>query len=288
MAKKRPTDEADAEPRTSEAPTAPEASDSSSNSPQSTTRRRYTLVVQRQDAIEKPETRRTETFEVECEPQISVLGALLLAREASTGGTNQKAGSVAYEGDCFEGVCGACSMLINGRVALACAVSISHVADKHNRVRLAPMTRFPLVRDLVVDRSRISRTLSVVPFSGSRVPDSAVHNPSLSATRALELARLDQCHQCGACLEACPQYGMHSEFVGALLLHEVHRLNRTPGERHERVERLEATMAPGGVNSCGKAQNCVEVCPAELPLVDSIQSVARESSKHLLLGWLLH
>jgi succinate dehydrogenase / fumarate reductase iron-sulfur subunit len=45
-------------------------------------------------------------------------------------------------------------------------------------------------------------------------------------------------------------------------------------------------MAPGGVQSCGKAQTCVEVCPAALPLVDSIQSVARETSKQMLLGWL--
>lgn len=179
-------------------------------------------------------------------------------------------------------------MLVNGRVALACAVPIAKAADKQNRVRLAPMTSFPLVRDLVVDRSRISRTLAVVPVRGPRVPESGVQNASLSATRAMELAQLDQCHHCGACLEACPQYGTHSEFVGALTLHEVHRLNRTPGERHEKAERLEAMMVPGGVNHCGKAQNCVEVCPAELPLVDSIQGVARETSKHLLLGWLLH
>ncbi|HEU5075079.1 MAG TPA: 2Fe-2S iron-sulfur cluster-binding protein, partial [Polyangiaceae bacterium] len=188
--------------------------------------------------------------------------------------------------DCFDGSCGGCTMLIQGKVGLACSLAIGKVADKDRRVRLGPMRRFPLVRDLVVDRSRIQRTLGLVPLQGPRSPSVSVKQESASATLALELARLDQCHRCGACLEACPQYGVHSEFVGALTLHEAHLRNSTPSARHQRTERLEAMMAPGGVNSCGKAQNCVEVCPADLPLVDSIQSVARATTKHMLLGWL--
>jgi len=216
-----------------------------------------------------------------------VLGALKLDRTRAAGSTEQNGGSVAWEGDCFEGSCGGCSMLINGKVGLACAVPLAKAADKEQRVRLAPMRHFPLVRDLVVDRSRIKRMLGTVPLEGPRTPRSSVTHVTPSATRALELARLDQCHRCGACLEACPQYGVHSEFVGAVTLHEVHVRNLGPGARHQRTERLEAMMAPGGVNSCGKAQNCVEVCPVGLPLVDSIQSVARATTKHMLFGWLL-
>lgn len=247
----------------------------------------YTLSVQRQDALERPETRRIDELKVRCRASTSVLGALKLEREALDGSTSKNGGSVAWEGDCFDGSCGGCAMLIQGKVALACTVPISKAADKNRRVRLAPMKNFPLVRDLVVDRARIQRTLSLVPLHGPRTPSAAVKSETPAATVALELARLDQCHRCGACLEACPQYGVHSEFVGALTLHEVHLRNSAPGGRHQRTERLEAMMAPGGVNSCGKAQNCVEVCPAELPLVDSIQNVARATTKHMLLGWLL-
>lgn len=246
----------------------------------------YTLLVQRQDAIEKPETRRIAELRVKCSATTSVLGALKLEREAGAGSSSKTGGSVAWEGDCFDGSCGGCTMLIQGKVALACTVPIAKAADKEQRVRLAPMRTFPLVRDLVVDRSRIQRNLSLVPLQGPRTPSASVKNETPSATLALELARLDQCHRCGACLEACPQYGVHSEFVGALTLHEVHLRNTAPGARHQRSERLEAMMAPGGVNSCGKAQNCVEVCPAELPLVDSIQNVARATTKHMLFGWL--
>lgn len=246
----------------------------------------YTLSVQRQDALEKPESRRVEELRVRCRPSTSVLGALKLERDARDGSTSKNGGSVAWEGDCFDGSCGGCSMLIQGKVALACTIPVAKAADKDRRVRLAPMQHFPLVRDLVVDRSRIQRLLSLVPLHGPRTPNASVESETPSATLALELAGLDQCNRCGACLEACPQYGVHSEFVGALTLHEAHLRNSAPSGRHQRTERLEAMMAPGGVNSCGKAQNCVEVCSAELPLVDSIQSVARATTKHMLLGWL--
>ncbi len=46
-------------------------------------------------------------------------------------------------------------------------------------------------------------------------------------------------------------------------------------------------MEPGGIDGCGKAQNCVEVCPKEIPLVDSIAAVSRQTTKHMLFGWLL-
>jgi succinate dehydrogenase / fumarate reductase iron-sulfur subunit len=52
-------------------------------------------------------------------------------------------------------------------------------------------------------------------------------------------------------------------------------------------ERLEALMEPGGIDGCGKAQNCVEVCPKDIPLVDSIADVSRQTTKHMLFGWLL-
>ena len=178
-------------------------------------------------------------------------------------------------------------MLIRGRATLACDATLDSVADKHGTVKLAPLKSFPLLRDLVVDRSRVRRLLASVHVPGPRSSTTQSQTEAPLATEALELARLDQCHRCGACLEACPQYGIHSDFVGAATLHEVHLRNSGPRGRHGKTLRVEAMMAPGGVNSCGKSQNCVEVCPAELPLVDSIQSVARDTSKHLLFGWLL-
>ena len=71
----------------------------------------YTLLVQRQDALEKPASRRIDELRVSCSPSTSVLGALKLDRNRAAGSTEQTGGSIAWEGDCFEGSCGGCSML---------------------------------------------------------------------------------------------------------------------------------------------------------------------------------
>jgi succinate dehydrogenase / fumarate reductase iron-sulfur subunit len=254
-----------------------------SNSGESAPGRRYTLRIERQDSLEKPETARTEERLVELEPQSSVLEALL-GSEATHQGDG---GPVAHEGECHEGVCGGCTMLVGGRVKLACMTSLESAADKRGVIRLAPLSKFPLVRDLVVDRSRIvesSKRLQLYqPLPAMSGGVLAPETPEAAAS----LARLDTCTNCGACLEACPQYGDHGEFVGAQALHQLRVHNLRANGAHGLVARLEAAMAPGGIHDCGKAQNCVEVCPAEIPLADSLQSVARQTSRHLIFGWLL-
>jgi succinate dehydrogenase / fumarate reductase iron-sulfur subunit len=92
---------------------------------------------------------------------------------------------------------------------------------------------------------------------------------------------------CGCCLEACPQYGPANEFVGPFALSLVRLYNAHPSGAMHAGERLETVMGNGGVEDCGKAQNCVEVCPKEIPLVDSIAEIGRATTKRMLFGWLL-
>ena len=70
-------------------------------------------------------------------------------------------------------------------------------------------------------------------------------------------------------------------------INQVRLFNLHPSGKMNAAERLEALMGDGGVADCGKAQNCVEVCPKEIPLVDSIAVVSRQTAKHMLFGWLL-
>ena len=92
---------------------------------------------------------------------------------------------------------------------------------------------------------------------------------------------------CGCCLEACPQVSASSPFVGPAAISQVRLFNLHPSGAMEADERLDAVMGEGGVEDCGKAQNCVAVCPKEIPLVDSIASVGRATTRRLLLDWLL-
>ena len=85
----------------------------------------------------------------------------------------------------------------------------------------------------------------------------------------------------------CPQYGDHSDFFGPAALAQVARLNASAVGQWQKTDRLALVMAPGGIADCGKAQNCVEVCPVGVPLVDGLQRLAGSATREMLLGWLL-
>jgi succinate dehydrogenase / fumarate reductase, iron-sulfur subunit len=155
-------------------------------------------------------------------------------------------------------------------------------------ITIEPMSKFPLVRDLIVDRSRmfesLKRVKAWVNLDGSH---ELGPGPRQSQENQEEAYPLSRCMTCGCCLEACPQVNATSNFIGPAAINQVRLFNLHPSGKMQAAERLEALMGDGGVADCGKAQNCVEVCPKEIPLVDSIAQVSRQTTKHMLFGWLL-
>ena len=111
--------------------------------------------------------------------------------------------------------------------------------------------------------------------------------PKISPEKQEIMYQLSCCMTCGCCLEACPNVNDSSSFMGPAAINQVRYFNMHPTGRLQRTERLEAMMQKGGVAECGKAQNCVEVCPKGIPLIDSIGSVARDTTKHMIVRWLL-
>jgi succinate dehydrogenase / fumarate reductase iron-sulfur subunit len=83
---------------------------------------------------------------------------------------------------------------------------------------------------------------------------------------------------CGCCLEACPQYTQVNHFVGAAVISQARLFNDNPTGKALKDERLEILMGEGGVADCGKAGNCAEVCPKEIPLLESIAAVQRQAT----------
>lgn len=246
------------------------------------------LKIKRQDARDRPETRRWEEFEVPYLPQMNVHSALMQIQKDPRTTSGQAVAPVVWEAACLEEVCGSCTMVINGRVRQACSTLIDDIAPEGQQIRVEPMTKFPVERDLIVDRSRMFESLKQVK---AWIHLDGTHElgpgPRESARQQQERYPLSRCMTCGCCLEACPQYNDSSKFIGPAAINQVRLFNLHPSGAMDRVERLESLMGEGGVADCGKAQNCVEVCPKEIPLVDSIASVARDTTKHLLFGWLL-
>jgi succinate dehydrogenase / fumarate reductase iron-sulfur subunit len=246
------------------------------------------VKVRRQDGRDKPETRRWEEFKVPYLPQMNVNSVLEQIRKAPTTTDGKAVAPPVWEAACLEEVCGSCTMIINGKVRQACSTLVDQIAPNGEMITIEPMTKFPTERDLVVDRSRMFDNLKKVR---AWIDLDGTHElgpgPRESAEQQEVRYPLSRCMTCGCCVEACPQFNDGSPFIGPAAINQVRYFNmHTSGAMHK-TARLEAVMGEGGVADCGKAQNCVEVCPKEIPLVDSISSVARDTTKHLLFGWLL-
>ena len=249
------------------------------------------LEVLRQDAPEssgQKSTRRWESFEVPWQPRMNVISALMEIQKNPVTADGKKVAPVVWESACLEEVCGSCTMLVNGKVRQSCTALIDELAPNGETIKLAPMTKFPLVRDLVVDRARmfadLKRVKAWVNLDGSHELGAG---PRQSQENQEEAYPLSRCMTCGCCLEACPQVSSASKFIGPAAISQVRLFNLHPSGKMHAAERLDALMGEGGIADCGKAQNCVEVCPKEIPLVDSIAQVSRATTKRMLFGWML-
>ncbi|MDB4940593.1 MAG: Succinate dehydrogenase iron-sulfur protein [Labilithrix sp.] len=251
-------------------------------------KRKIRLKILRQDGPAEASTKRWEEFDVAWHPQMNVISALMEIQKNPVDASGKKVAPVVWESSCLEEVCGACTMVINGRARQACSALIDQIAPNGETVTIQPMTKFPLVRDLVVDRQRMFNDLKKVKawinLDGSH---ELGPGPRQAPENQEDTYPLSRCMTCGCCMEACPQVNSHSSFIGPAAISQVRLFNLHPSGKMHAAQRLEAVMGDGGVNDCGKAQNCVEVCPKEIPLVDSIAQVSRATTKHMLFGWLL-
>ena len=250
--------------------------------------RQVRLKVLRQDGTDSPQSKRWEEFVVAWQPQMNVISALMEVRKNPVTASGQKTTPVVWESVCLEEVCGSCTMVINGKVRQSCTAMIDAIAPNGETITLEPMKKFPLVRDLVVDRSRmfeaLKRVKAWIQLDGSH---ELGPGPRQSQENQEEAYPLSRCMTCGCCMEACPQVSSGSDFIGPAAINQVRLFNLHPSGKMHAAERLDEIMTEGGIEDCGKAQNCAAVCPKEIPLVDSIADVGRQATKRMLFGWLL-
>ncbi len=224
-----------------------------------------------------------EEFEIRHRPNLNVITALMDIQKNPVNRAGKHVPPVAWDSNCLEEVCGACTMLINGRVRQACSALVDHLEKP---VLLEPMSKFPVVRDLVVDRTRLfegfRRVKAWVPIDGTY---NLGPGPRMSKEDADWRYALSRCMACGCCTEACPNFNDGSPFIGPAAINQALLFNIHPTGRLNRDERLAAVIAPGGIQCCGNAQNCVEVCPKEIPLTQSIAMINRQSAGYMFRRW---
>ena len=230
------------------------------------------LVIKRQDSPKsKPYW---EEWSLPYLPNSNVISCLMDIQKNPIRKDGKKVSPVVWEANCLEEVCGTCTMLINGHVRQACSALIDKL---HQPIKLEPMNKFPLFRDLVVDRSRMFEALKKVK---AWVPMDGFHDlgpgERILPKHQQKAYILSNCMSCGCCVQACPQYAKDNDFIGAAAVSQARLFNMHPTGKSLKNERLDALMDDGGLHTCGNSQNCVEVCPKGIPLTESIAVMGRQ------------
>ncbi len=188
---------------------------------------------------------------------------------------------VAFDHDCREGICGSCSLFINGRPhgplrgVATCQLHMRSFKDGDTIV-IEPWraAAFPIVKDLVVDRSAFDRIIEAGGFVSARTggaPDgNAILVPKPIADEAFEAAA---CIGCGACVAACKNASAML-FVSAKVS-QLALLPQGQAERKDRVLRMVAQMEAEGFGACSNTYACEAECPKEIS-VDHIARLNRE------------
>ena len=218
----------------------------------------------------------TEEFDIEYRPNMNVISALMEIRRNPVNTKGEKTSPITWEMNCLEEVCGACSMVINGKPRQSCSALVDQLEQP---IRLEPMRTFPVVRDLQVDRSRMFDSLKKVK---AWIPIDGTYDlgpgPSMAEKKRQWAYELSKCMTCGVCLEACPNVNSKSDFIGPAPLSQVRLFNAHPTGELNKAERLEAIMGDGGITNCGNSQNCVQSCPKGIPLTTSIAALNRDTT----------
>ncbi|TWT45499.1 Fumarate reductase iron-sulfur subunit [Phycisphaerae bacterium RAS1] len=244
------------------------------------------IRVQRQDARDaRPYA---QTFEIPYQPGMNVISCLqeIAANPVTVDG--ERTTPVVWDCNCLEEVCGACSMVINGRVRQACTALVDKLLTERDEIDLRPMTKFPVIRDLFVDRRRMFEALKTVRAwipvdTYGAIGEGPKVAPEVQDTRYA----LSCCMTCGCCLEVCPQVNDHSEFIGPQAIGQAMLFNQHPTGEMTAAERIGALMGPGGVSDCGNSQNCVKACPKSVPLTWAIGKAGRDATLHALRSFFM-
>lgn len=231
-----------------------------------------------------------EEFEFERHLDANVISSLMEIQKKPVTKQGKKTTPVAWEQGCLEEVCGSCSMLVNGKPRQACTALIEPYIREtgSSTITLAPFTKFPLIRDLYVDRTSMFEALKKIrgwiPIDSYN--DNGQFGPPISPEVQEALYILSTCMTCGCCSESCPQVNPDSPFMGPAAISQIRLYNANPIGRLQKSDRLNAALDEDGIAGCGNAQNCARVCPKKIPLTESIAVIGREATKQAIHNFL--
>src|ERR1700741_652847 len=169
------------------------------------------VIVRVKRQAGQKEVARWEEFSLRWRPSLNVIICLRDIAENPVTRDGKKTSPITYDANCLEEVCGSCAMVINGKARMACSALVDQLEQP---IRVEPLTKFPVVRDLAVDRSVIFENLKAVK---AWVPVDGTYDlgagPRIAPREQEAAYPISRCISCCCCMEACPQFNESTGFV---------------------------------------------------------------------------
>lgn len=177
---------------------------------------------------------------------------------------------IEYSCSCLQGICGACAMVINSVPKLACKTFLNDEREvvENNQITIEPLSKFPLVNDLKVDRS--------ILFDAMKDCDLWLESDSKYDPKDLDFEyEMSLCLMCGCCTEVCPNYKL-GDFVGAPVAVSASKLVSQESDK-EHLKKMKRNYKKRFFSHCVKSTSCEDVCPMGIPTQRAISKMNRKS-----------
>jgi len=181
-------------------------------------------------------------------------------------------GSFSYRRSCRHGICGSCSIKVNGKPVLACKENAWDMIDLFgDELIFDPQSKKRAVKDMIIDKGDFwDKHAAVKPYVEAEIDPHPEHETKMSIAQVDNILDADYCIQCGNCHYACPVVEINEEYFGPAAFAAAYRFSADPRDEAG-VERLEMTAQMGqGVWDCVKCNECAEACPKEVNPIEKI------------------
>src|SRR5215211_2184379 len=235
----------------------------------------YTLRVRRFDP-ESGAAAYWQDFEVDLEPERSVLDGILQAKGAEDG-------SLAIRCSCQAAICGSCGVRINGQSRLACNTKLGEASEEERSadgtIVVEPMGNMPVLKDLIVDMDAVhwKKVQRVVPWllPEGEPPEREYIVPAESM---IDVTQSMACIHCGACVSACLSLEVDPDFIGPAALAKAYRFVGDPRDGATEKRLNDLAEDPHGIYDCTHCFACIEVCPKDVAPMSQIMRLRRRAT----------
>ena len=214
-----------------------------------------------------------ETFDADVPGDMSIAGLIdhLNYRDDILDENGRKTTRIGWECSCLQGICGSCAMVINEVPALACETFVKDL--KGDEITIRPLRKFPVIHDLLVDRSVIHENLKKMNiFIREYQPEDQGRASRKEREDSLQYTAA-KCLKCGLCLEVCPNYTNGKNFFGAIFANDCYLV---ASRNRSKAENIREAYGEHFGRGCSKAFSCMDVCPMEIPTIASMARMNRK------------